>query len=112
MDELKKLSQHLNYVLSYTIIGQNGEVVEQRELVQKIDGFNIEIYPNEHLPPHFHVKGPDINVSISIDTCEILKGTLKRSTKKKVEYFHSMHKARLVEVWNKLRPSDYERNKI
>lgn len=36
---------------------ENGEmlIIEIKQLVERVDGITIEIYPNEHPPPHFHV---------------------------------------------------------
>ncbi len=106
MEEIERLERFLNYIFANTVVLANGDVVERRELVDRINGLKIEIYPNEHPPPHFHIKGPGINVSFNILTCEILKGSLDRKLKKKIEYFHRLRKNKLIEVWNKLRPSD------
>lgn len=39
-----------------------------KALVGKINGLRIEIFPREHAPPYFHVRGPDIDASFRIDT--------------------------------------------
>ena len=50
-------------------IEDDGEeiLLENKELVARVNGLKIEIYSNEHPPPHFHVKSPNINASFSIE---------------------------------------------
>lgn len=50
-----------------------GQVVllENKQLVASINGLKIEIYSNEHPPPHFHVKSPNIDASFTIEDCEL-----------------------------------------
>jgi len=86
----------------------DGELVllEIRQLVVRVDGLKIEIYSNEHPPPHFHVKSPNVNASFSIEGCEHLKGEISRGDLKKIEYWHRRAKPLLVEHWNKSRPTN------
>ena len=104
--ELHILELQLRIALTQTVITDEGHVAEIRKLVNRIDNIKIEIYPNEHPPPHFHVKTSNFNVSLTIENCEILEGSLNSSDYKKVKYFHSNHRDTLVKVWNKLRPSN------
>jgi len=63
----------------------DGELVliEIRQLVDRINGLKIEIYSNEHPPPHFHVKSPNVNASFSIESCEKLEGSINSQDLKK-----------------------------
>ena len=104
--EIRLLELDLNRTLTMTYFDEKGVLVETRELVERIDNLKLEIYPNEHPPPHFHVKSNEFNVLLSIEDCRIIKGDLKSQTFKKVLSFHRKNKAKLIEVWNRLRPSD------
>jgi hypothetical protein len=110
MEEIEKQLKILNYkltlALTYTIITEDGHVAEIRQLVTRIDNLKLEIYPNEHPPPHFHVISNDFNVSINIENCEIIKGQLDSKTYKKVKYFFDSNKKDLIAMWNHLRPSN------
>ena len=85
---------------------EDGEefLVEIRQLVDRVDGLKIEIYPNEHPPPHFHVVTPNINASFTIESCEKLNGEIDSRNLKKIKYWHKRSKDQLIEVWNETRP--------
>lgn len=84
MIEIEKLEKALSYEFNNTIIHTDGSVVEQRRLVDVLDRLKIEIYPNEHPPPHFHVLSKDFNVSIDILTGEIIRGKLNGDDRKRI----------------------------
>lgn len=42
----------------------DGTLYYARQLVDRIKGLKIEVYANEHPPPHFHVKGWRIGVRV------------------------------------------------
>ncbi|MBV1929382.1 MAG: DUF4160 domain-containing protein [Gammaproteobacteria bacterium] len=85
-----------------------GELIltEIRQLVARVNGLKIEIYSNEHPPPHFHVKSPNIDASFSIDDCSKLNGNIERGDLKKIEYWHKRAKDLLIKHWNESRPTN------
>jgi hypothetical protein len=87
---------------------ENGEqfLIEIRQLVQRVNGLKIEIYSNEHPPPHFHVKSAEINASFDIESCTLLEGTIDGRDIKKVEFWHKHSKSLLIEIWNSTRPTE------
>jgi Domain of unknown function (DUF4160) len=91
-----------------SIIEHDGELLllELKHLVKRLDGLRIEIYPNEHPPPHFHVKSPNISASFSIANCEKLKGEISNGDINKVRYWHKFAKPILIEAWNSSRPTN------
>ncbi len=105
-DEIELLGIKLTHTLNMVNIDENGNAIERRHLVQVIDRVKIEIYSLEHPPPHFHVKSATLNVTFSISNCDLLKGDIDSKMLKMIKYFHSMNKSKLIEVWNKLRPTD------
>ena len=90
--------------LSSCQVNPDGLVLETRQLVERIDGVKIEIYANEHPPPHFHVIAGDKRASFSIETGELLEGSLDKRGNKIVEYYHTIRKQNLIDIWNKTRP--------
>jgi hypothetical protein len=44
-------------------------------MVDSVGQLKIEIFPNDHNPPHFHVKTERYNAKFDIETCELLGGT-------------------------------------
>lgn len=91
-----------------TIFLRDGEPVllQGKQLVDRLAGLRIEIYPNEHPPPHFHVKSPDVNASFVIEDCRQLSGRATPEALQKVRYWHKFSKPKLIEVWNSTRPTD------
>lgn len=87
---------------------EDGELVllEIKQLVERVDGLKMEIYPNEHPPPHFHVKSPNINASFRIEDCVRINGDISGSDEKKVLYWHKHAKPMLISVWNETRPTN------
>jgi hypothetical protein len=90
------------------IFERNGEsfLIETKQLVARLDGLRIEIYPDEHAPPHFHVKSPGLDASFTIDDCRLLKGNPDSHVIRKVQFWHRHAKRELISVWNLTRPTD------
>lgn len=84
-----------------------GKIVDVREQVDRINGIKIEIYSNEHPPPHFHIVSNELKASLRIDNGEILENTgFSGKQIKTVQNWFLKSKNRLIEVWNKTRPED------
>ncbi len=103
---LEMLNRRLNQIIANTSVGPEGQILEIRALIHRLGNVRIEIYPNEHPPPHFHVRSPEIDASFSIVECNYLEGNIDNKTKKHVEYFHQHHSELLIKAWNQLRPSN------
>ncbi|WP_323816408.1 DUF4160 domain-containing protein [Cellvibrio sp. NN19] len=82
------------------------QLLEIRQLVERLNGLKIEIYSDEHAPPHFHVKSPNINASFSIESCELIAGEISSQEYKKVKYWHNHSKNVLIQKWNSTRPEN------
>ncbi|AOE48765.1 DUF4160 domain-containing protein [Kangiella sediminilitoris] len=87
---------------------EDGEMflIEIKQLVTRVNGLKIEVYSNEHPPPHFHVKSPNVDASFDIESCTFLQGQVDSRDKKKIEFWHRKAKPLLVEAWNSTRPTD------
>lgn len=81
-------------------------LLEIKQLVERINGLKIEVYSDEHPPPHFHVKAPEIDASFSIEDCSLLKGKISSVAEQKVRYWHHYSKPKLIDAWNSSRPSN------
>ena len=105
------LSRHLELLLNsgcYVWVEPNGEqiLLSGRALVEKINGLKIHIYADEHAPPHFHVVSPSIDAAFSIDDCTLLRGSVDRKTRDLIVYWHGSARRKLVDFWNRTRPTD------
>ena len=81
-------------------------LIEIKHIVDKVNGLKIEVYSNEHPPPHFHVKTPNINASFVIENCELLNGEIGRKDLKIIQYWHQKSKQILIKAWNSTRPTN------
>jgi len=73
--------------------------------VAQLDGIKIEIFANEHPPPHFRVKYAGEAANYTISDCTQLDGDLKKWYRN-IKRWHQDNKDFLIERWNKTRPSD------
>lgn len=73
-------------------------------LVSRIGNLKIEIYANEHAPPHFHVKSPDVDASFRISDGSLLNGDISSKHRLIVEEFFSDNRKQIVAFWNRTRP--------
>jgi hypothetical protein len=77
-----------------------------RELMlDRFGGLKIEIFANEHPPPHFRVICAGETANYRISDCEQLNGGL-RKYQRVIRAWHSKHKPKLIQAWNNFRPSD------
>jgi hypothetical protein len=92
----------------------NGEmyVVERRVRLDAVDGYKVEIYPDEHPPPHFHiVKDNKKLAAYAISDCRKLTGNLPNGIERKIRFWHQWAREKLVRSWNDTRPGEYDVSK-
>ena len=64
----------------------------------------VRIYPNDHLPPHFHVVAPDFDAAIEIATLKIMIGAVPAKHRVGIMEWASRNRAAIAAEWNKLHP--------
>ena len=91
-----------------SVFERDGELVllEIKQLVARVNGLRIEVFSNEHPPPHFHVTAPEIDASFSIEDCSRLNGKISSSAEQKIRFWHRHSKPMLIEAWNSSRPTN------
>jgi hypothetical protein len=105
-DSLSELAFILKNLLAYHAVWEDGSLYSIRKLVAYVDGLKIEIYHDEHPPPHFHVTAADLNASFTIEGCKLLEGSIGGREKRIVEWWYKRSRAKLIHIWNETRPSD------
>jgi len=68
-----------------------------------IEGVKIELFYNDHVPPHFHAKIAEFEALISIREQTILKGGLPKNKRKKIIKWAIENEDILMEIWESLR---------
>lgn len=105
---MQEFEEHLRKYL-------NGEIYNtriERRKVCEIGSLSIVIYPNDHLPPHFHVCGDGINASFEIEDGTYMIGEISENHKRKVEKWYKATKIELMNIWKTTRPTDKGISKI
>ena len=91
-------------------IWDDGEIYSVRHLVSKVGNIKVEVYPNDHTPPHFHIRSPDLNAALRIDNCELIVGKLTGQQNALIRRWHRNFQQMLQTAWNRTRPGDQKRD--
>ncbi len=76
---------------------------EVKQNVGRIRAMLLEIYTNDHNPPHFHVRSLDgkIDAKFTLSDCTLLSGEVSRTDMKRIQAYFDFQKNMMNEVWNK-----------
>ena len=96
---------------------RQGQIIEIRdgkpirflteETVARVNGLKLEVFSDEHPPPHFRVKYQSSTANYKIADCSRINGrgeVLKYE--KNIRLWWEENKPKLIEIWNQSRPSD------
>ena len=67
--------------------------------ISEFFGILVRMYYDDHNPPHFHAYYGEHEALISIETMEILEGTLPRRAKSMIIEWAVEHRQGLLEDW-------------
>jgi Domain of unknown function (DUF4160) len=87
------------------IVDDQGRRLLSELKVAGFDGFKVEIFADEHPPPHFRVSHAGETANFSITDCKKLNGGLHRYDRN-IRTWHAANRAILIERWNTHRPTD------
>jgi hypothetical protein len=63
-------------------------------------GIIIQMYCNEHMPPHFHCTYGDQEAVVAIESLEVITGKMSRRALNLVFDWAELHQSELLEDWN------------
>jgi hypothetical protein len=84
------------------------DYVELKKIqVDRVSGLKIEIFSNEHPPPHFRVKFQGSTANYRISDCQRINGSgeVIRFEKNIIKWWKK-HKQKLISIWNERRPEN------
>lgn len=87
---------------------EKGELVQVKKVhVDSFDGVKIEIFSNEHPPPHFRVKYQGSTANYTIKDCQRINGSgeVVRFENNIIKWWKK-NRTTLIDTWNERRPSD------
>ncbi len=71
--------------------------------ISEFFGIVVTMYYNDHAPPHFHAKYAEHEVTLEIDTLDVLSGELPRRATALVREWAAMHRTELMQAWRAAR---------
>jgi len=77
------------------------------ETIARVDGLKMQVFSNEHPPPHFRVIYQSSSANYRISDCSRLHGSgdvLKYENNIRLWWLEN--KKNIIATWNRLRPSD------
>ncbi|OPJ58457.1 DUF4160 domain-containing protein [Clostridium oryzae] len=70
-------------------------------VITRFFGIVIKMYPNDHLPPHFHAIYGECVGMIDIKTLEMIEGDLSNRALKLIREWANKYQEELMDMWNK-----------
>ena len=80
--------------------------------ISRFYGIIIQMFGNDHNPPHFHAVFNEYRAIVEIETGEILKGNLPGKQLKYIQVWLDIHKEELLENFHSLRAEKQTFRKI
>lgn len=74
--------------------------------LDSVGPLQIQVFSNEHPPPHFRVICRAGRNDFKISDCAPLHGNELKRYFRQIREWHKTHKENLIEAWNNTRPSD------
>jgi len=76
--------------------------------VARFSNATLYIYAGDHAPPHFHLLGPDVSCQITIQTLEVLRGSIDSRILAEVKSWanHPANRTLLRKIWRDLNERD------
>ncbi|MBA8899627.1 MULTISPECIES: DUF4160 domain-containing protein [unclassified Phyllobacterium] len=68
--------------------------------IARIGNIKIQIYAEDHNPPHFHVITPDREAIVALADLSILQGSLRNGDYRVVREWAFQHRRFLEDEWN------------
>lgn len=98
---MEEIEYWLHRYINRTVVWPDGTVVMAKELLGRVREMKIEMYANDHNPPHFHVKSRDgsIDAVFSLTDCSFIQGTIDGKDQRRIREFYNSNKDMLTAYW-------------
>ena len=101
------LSESIHQGPVIDIVDGEGRRLLVEDTVARIDGVKVEIFSDEHPPPHFRVKYQNSTANFKISDCSRINGSDRiLKFEKNIILWWQENKQKLIDIWNRRRPSD------
>ena len=108
MDNNQELNELAKSLKNYLECGtrSDGRLDLSEKTIDIINSLRIEVRGREHPPAHFHVICDRADAFFRIDNCEQIEGEIGSKELKSLKAWYDKYKQKLIDEWNKMRPSD------
>lgn len=105
--EVDSLAQSMRHSYMDYAKQNNEPILIQKALVGRFGGLKVEIFSNEHPPPHFRVKFQGSTANYTISNCQLIDGSREILRYEKcIKQWWKENKQKLIDCWDNRRPSD------
>src|SRR6266850_5574879 len=103
---LEEIGELLGHLLSSNLsVWHDGSLTHIRARVATVSGLQVQVFPLNHNPPHFHVRGPDVDAKFSLDDCALFVGRIDPRKQELIRwFFENGGRAKLHEGWSRMHP--------
>jgi hypothetical protein len=70
--------------------------------LQRFGAASVRMYADDHLPPHFHIVGPDFQALVRISDLAVIAGEARPAQLREALDWAAAHRARLALKWAEL----------
>lgn len=106
-EALEALAESFQQGPVWEIQNGNGLRLLTEETVTRINGLKVQVFSNEHPPPHFRVQFQNSTANYRISDCNRMNGSGEvLKYEKNIFLWWQENKKSLIESWNNQRPSD------
>jgi len=109
IDIPEELTSDLKSAMFIADIADQRSNLPQNALILTLDrigSLKVQIFSNEHPPPHFRVTAAGENNNYTISDCTPLNGNALNRFHRQICEWHKRNKQELINTWNDTRPSD------
>lgn len=74
--------------------------------VQRLSRVTLYVYADDHVPPHFHMRGQNSNALVDIESLQVIKGRYDRHDYAEAVAWASRNQDVLRQIWSDLNERD------
>jgi len=68
----------------------------------RLSNAKVQMFADDHAPPHFHLYGPDANAVVEISTMRVLRGAISRRDLAEAVAWAETNRELLAAEWRRL----------
>jgi hypothetical protein len=100
---MEEIEFWLHRYINTTTVWPDGTVLFIKQQMGQVRNMKIEMYANDHNPPHFHVKSRDgsIDAVFSLNEGCYIEGKIDSKDQKRILAFYHSQRDNLLDFWKK-----------